>query len=254
MNLSTDIKPKPPAGEATAPRKFMFDKSFDQMGQARPQERPSVTLRPEQLDQIKKECFDSGFAAGQKANGEEQALRQASTLTRVEEQLTRVVQNMQLLHTQHDKQLRSIILAVIRKVLPSFMAKQGLDEIQTMIADIMGEMGHEPRLVVRVNEAQFDAISTKVNDIATQKAYPGKVVVLADAEIASGDCRIEWADGGIERKASETVKTVETIVAPEGVPPESEAAAAPAPTAEAKVEAEAKPVEQTPPAQEIQKE
>ena len=43
-------------------------------------------------------------------------------------------------------------------------------------------------------------------------------------------------------------------MAPEGVPPESEAAAAPAPTAEAKVEADAKPVEQTPPAQEIQKE
>ena len=246
MNLSTDTQAKPP-GDPGSPRKFMFDKSFDQIVNPRPQERPAITLRPEQLEQIKKDAYETGYTAGRKATGEEDTLRQTSILTRIAAELTDLVQNMQLLHVQHEKQLRSVIYTVARKVLPSFVAKNGLNEIQAMITDVMNEMGREPRLVVRVNEAQFDTISTKVNDIATQKAYAGKVVVLADAEIQSGDCRIEWADGGIERKAAEMVKTIETMVAPEGAPAEAETSAAPIPatTAEA-TEASAAPAPEAP--------
>jgi flagellar assembly protein FliH len=75
-------------------------------------------------------------------------------------------------------------------------------------------MVHEPRLVVRVNEAQFDVLNDKISALAGQKAYAGKVVVLADAEIAAGDCRIEWADGGMERNTATMMQKIEKAVAP----------------------------------------
>jgi flagellar assembly protein FliH len=75
-------------------------------------------------------------------------------------------------------------------------------------------MAREPRLVVRVNEAQFDTVNERVQAIATDRAYAGKVIVLADAEVVPGDCRVEWADGGIERNTEATWRAVEQTIIP----------------------------------------
>jgi len=34
------------------------------------------------------------------------------------------------------------------------------------------------------------------------KSFEGRLVVLAEPDIAVGDCRIEWADGGINRDSA----------------------------------------------------
>jgi flagellar assembly protein FliH len=75
-------------------------------------------------------------------------------------------------------------------------------------------MAREPRLVVRVHEDQFDAVNERVQEIATQRAYAGKVIVLADPDTVPGDCRVEWADGGIERNTAAVWSAVEQTVHP----------------------------------------
>ena len=40
-----------------------------------------------------------------------------------------------------------------------------------------------------------------------------RLVVLAEPEIAPGDCRIEWADGGIRRESAATEQAIEEAVA-----------------------------------------
>jgi flagellar assembly protein FliH len=57
-------------------------------------------------------------------------------------------------------------------------------------------------------------LNEKIQNISTQRAFPGKIVILADAEVTSGDCRIEWADGGIERNTSATTKSIEQTLLP----------------------------------------
>ena len=41
-----------------------------------------------------------------------------------------------------------------------------------------------------------------------------RIVVLADGGIAPGDCRVEWADGGMERNTAATLVDIEKVVAP----------------------------------------
>lgn len=206
----------PPATEATPMRKFMFDQSFDQIAanlRAQDANKP-VTLKPNQIEQIKREAYDSGFAAGKQAAQEEGLARQTTMLGQIEEQLTRLFHHVD--HAQHEQEgeLRRVIIAIARKFLPGYLAKHGMDEIQAMLDNVIGEMRHEPRLVVRVQENELEALTAKINEIAAQKAYSGKVVVLADADIGEGDCRIEWADGGAERKTANLWKTIEDILTP----------------------------------------
>jgi len=182
---------------------------------ARAPERKPVTLKPEQMDALKKEFYDAGFAEGQKTSGDSQAKKTADLLAHIDQRMAALAETMQSLQQEQDQQTRRIALAVARKILPDFTAKNGLQEIEAMLTAAVAEMMHEPRLVVRVNESQFDSVNGKVQDITAQKAYAGKVVVLADAEIAIGDCRVEWADGGMERNAEAAWKDVEKVVAPE---------------------------------------
>ena len=57
--------------------------------------------------------------------------------------------------------------------------------------------------MVRVNDALYaDRAASSSTTIARARGFEGRLVVLAEPDIAAGDCRIEWADGGIERDSA----------------------------------------------------
>jgi flagellar assembly protein FliH len=62
-----------------------------------------------------------------------------------------------------------------------------------------------PHLVVRVNDSLYEIARERIERLARQNGFEGRLVILAEPEIESGDCKIEWADGGVvlERAAIE---------------------------------------------------
>lgn len=209
-----EAKRNEPAPDAPM-RKFMFDRSFDDIALAqRPAEQKPVLMKPEQIDALKKEARDRGFAEGKEAGKEEQATQLAAIMTTVGKNIDTLMQNIDALRHEQEAHTRQLVMAIAKKILPDFAARQGLQEIEALLGDAVRDMGREPRLVVRVNEAHLDAVKAQVEKITAQRAYTGTVVVLSDAEVAAGDCRIEWADGGIERNTQATWDAVEQTVLP----------------------------------------
>lgn len=203
------------SSETATLRKFMFERSFDGQAGTRVPERKPVTLKPDQYDALKKESYESGFAAGRAAGVDEQTTKLMALLDQVGGKIDQMLNTLQSLQKQSDEGMRQMALAIARKFLPDFIARNGTQEIEAMLADVMTEMVHEPRLVIRINESQFDFLNEKIDTLSTQKAYAGKIVVLADAEVAAGDCRIEWADGGMERNTEGTWSKIENVIAPQ---------------------------------------
>jgi flagellar assembly protein FliH len=60
--------------------------------------------------------------------------------------------------------------------------------------------------VVRINDRLYDAARDQIERMARQNGFAGQLVILAEPDIETGDCRIEWADGGVtlERASIET--------------------------------------------------
>jgi len=52
---------------------------------------------------------------------------------------------------------------------------------------------------------EAEAARERIERLAKQSGFEGRLVILAEPEIDTGDCRIEWADGGVvlERAAIE---------------------------------------------------
>ena len=68
-------------------------------------------------------------------------------------------------------------------------------------------------MVVRVNDALQATAREKLDEIARGRGLDSRLVVLAKPDIAPGDCRIEWADGGIHRDSAATAAAIDEAVA-----------------------------------------
>lgn len=187
------------AGEQA--KKYLFDLTFDSPESRATSERdkPKPTFTEEQLEAAKKEAYAEGAAAGKKAALEDQQQHMNALLTQINKHLAVVIQQSLDEWQRQLAQMQQIALVIARKIMPRYVERNGLDEIEAIITKVVTEMSREPRLVFRVCEAQFDDAKARINAIAEQAAYAGKLVILGDPELGQSECRIEWADGGIER-------------------------------------------------------
>ena len=98
-----------------------------------------------------------------------------------------------------------VALAVARKLCAELIAAQPLVEMTALVSDCFRQLVATPHIVIRINDATYDEAHERIERLARQNGYEGRLVIMAEPDIAHGDCRIEWADGGVvlERAAIE---------------------------------------------------
>jgi flagellar assembly protein FliH len=208
-------------------RKFLFDTSFDsdlvrrrEEALATPPPPPPPPLEPEpppaeptfsqaELLQAHEDGYADGFANG-KAQAEAAVnTRLAAILEQLGGQLEQLLSDVLAMADHRRDETIRIGLTIAQKLLPDFARREGLAEIEAMIATCVAELFDEPRLVIRVNDADLDAVAAQIGDLTTARGFDGKVVLLAEKTVAPGDCRIEWADGGAERDSARLWQDIE---------------------------------------------
>lgn len=200
--MSTDLSSPLDQPSPHAPvRKFLFERSFEgDLGlDFNEGVRPKPTFTEEQIEAARKEAFEQGRLEGEKAMKDSQMKDQNDLLSRLDEKLAALQKNAATQWSGQLSNLMDVALLIARKIVPVYAEKYGLGEIESIVSRVIAEMGREPRLVVRVAESRFDEINAKINEIVEQRAFEGKVVVLGEPSFGLSDCRVEWADGGIER-------------------------------------------------------
>jgi flagellar assembly protein FliH len=69
-----------------------------------------------------------------------------------------------------------------------------------------------PHVVVRVNDAQHASVGKPIEEMVRARGLASHLVVLAEPDIQTGDCRIEWADGGVNRDRGATEAAIDEAV------------------------------------------
>jgi flagellar assembly protein FliH len=94
---------------------------------------------------------------------------------------------------------------VARKLCGELIAGEPLGEITRLVSDCFSHLVATPHLVVRINDRLYETARERIERLAKQSGFEGRLVILAEPEIDTGDCKIEWADGGVvlERAAVE---------------------------------------------------
>lgn len=102
-----------------------------------------------------------------------------------------------------------LALAIVRKLHPALVERQGLAEIESVLGQCLESLKQEPRLVAYVHSARLDALQERLAQLSAASGFEGRVVLIGDDAMGESDCRVEWADGGVEREAGRTWRAIE---------------------------------------------
>jgi len=221
----------------TSPVKYTFDQAFDGGAKSR------YDLEIERLVSEADQARIDGLAAGIE-EGRAQALGEIEAAT--QEAVTELTRAAQALFDQH-QQLESSLkqemvhlsYAIASKLSTALIRSKPTAEVQALIEDCLATAAPEPRLVVRVSESICDTIAEQLDAMKNATNFAGDIVLIGEPQMAALDCRVEWPDGGSERKHNVVKHEIEDAVqrfvisdteqnsaAATAQPPEAESAAA----------------------------
>jgi flagellar assembly protein FliH len=187
-----------------APAKFLFDMDFSAPDRMR--ERPATPAEiAQKVAAAEARAYRDGYDAAQREAKAESDRRSAAALEEIGVNIRGIAQRFSGIETRMETEAVDVAVAVARKLCSTLIAAEPLSEIIGLVKDCFSHLVATPHLVVRINESLYDAAHERIERLAKQSGFEGRLVILAEPEIPTGDCKIEWADGGVvlEREAIE---------------------------------------------------
>ena len=208
-----------------APARFLFDLDF-----TRPEAPPAPVEPPRpqiDLDQhlaemvaledrVRAEAYEEGrqdgFVAGRadvEARAAERLADEAAALASAARTLLGALDADRL---AIERRAVDLALTVARRLATTLVDREPLAEIRALLADCLGPLRKAPHLVVRLAAEDADGLKPHVDRIARETGFDGRIVILGEDDVVRGDCRIEWADGGILRDTARLEAEIDSAI------------------------------------------
>jgi len=199
---------------SAAKRKFLFDTDFAGAADGKPA-KSEIALAEHALKIAAAEAagHGRGYAEAQSDAQIETGRRIADALEHIAAALVMANDALAKIETRLECEAVEVAVAVARKLAPALIAREPFAEISSLASECFRQLVATPHIVVRVNDALYAAAKEKLDDIVRARSFEGRLVVLAEPDIALGDCRLEWADGGINRDSAAAEAAIDEAVA-----------------------------------------
>jgi flagellar assembly protein FliH len=170
--------------------KFIFETDFRQEAHGRRVSDVDVAAAREQ-------GFQDGFAKGREAARTEAnaALTHMAGVIAQQAEGLLAGQDGRLERIETEAAALAVLLA--RRLAGAALEAKPQALIEEAARECIVHARSAPHLAVRVNEAFVDEAEKLFGRLTRDSGYAGKVIILGEPEIAPGDARFEWADGGV---------------------------------------------------------
>src|SRR5580704_495976 len=193
------------------PAKFLFDHDFAPKAEVK----PTVPLAQHEanLADANAAGYRRGYAIAKAEILAEAAQRSAAALERVAARLEDVMRGLSGVEARLETEAVDVAVAVAKKLAAALIEREPLAEISALAMDCFRHLVTAPHVVVRVSDAQHASVGKPIEEMVRSRGLAGHLIVLAEPDIRTGDCRIEWADGGVNRDRSATESAIDDAVA-----------------------------------------
>lgn len=185
--------------------KFMFETDFRSEARGR-------RVTDLDVDTARQEGFSAGYAEGQQAARAEANAALTHMAGLISQQAER------LLASQHDRadlieaSAATLAATMARRLAGAALADKPQALIEQAARECIVHARSAPHLAVRVNEAYIDSAEQLFGRLTRESGYAGKVIILGEPEIAPGDARFEWADGGVVIDRAALDKQIDSVI------------------------------------------
>ena len=113
----------------------------------------------------------------------------------------------------YDKTLTNMILnlstTIIKKVLPHYTRKHGVDEMEHAIRYIMSTLIDQQDISVYLSPGSMEDIHERIADIKT--CFSNKISFNNDTTLKEWECRVEWKGGGARWSQPDILNSIEEL-------------------------------------------
>ncbi|MBV8792015.1 MAG: flagellar assembly protein FliH [Pseudolabrys sp.] len=192
----------------SAAKKYLFDEDFATG------EKPTITMveHERRRADAESQAYRKGFAAAQAQAHAEADQKIATALAIIGDTLERLSRGLHGVEARLETEAVQVAVAVARKLAPELVASQPFAEIEALASDCFRQLVSTPHISIRINDTIYDSAKAKLEDIAKSRGFEGRLAIIADSTVAPGDCRIEWADGGVIRDRAATDASIAEVV------------------------------------------
>jgi len=195
----------------SATQKYLFDTAFDTSAGLDTRAAPRRFSEAE-VEAARQEAFAKGRETGR---AEAEATREA-LVARSTAQLIEKLQRFQTFNADLDgRMVRWALQAaqlMVKSLFPELARQHSQSEIEALVVEALQDNEQEPRVVLRLPGETIEPMQPMVADLCKQAGFTGRLLLIEDDSIPAGDCRVEWADGGVERGAQRIWKDIEQRV------------------------------------------
>jgi len=195
-----------------APAKFMFDTDFAAPNKARERAATEAEIA-QKVAAAEARAYRDGFDAGQREAKAESDRRAALALEEIKIAMQGIAARLGNVEGRMETEAVDVAIAVARKLCGELVAAEPLGEIIGLVKDCFSHLVSTPHLVVRINDQLYEGAHERIERLAKQSGFEGRLVILAEPEVATGDCRIEWADGGVVLERTAIGAKIDELVA-----------------------------------------
>jgi flagellar assembly protein FliH len=193
--------------KATA--KYLFDEDFAAG------EKPTISLLEHERRRADAEsqAYRQGFTAGQEQAHQEATQRMADALSTIADGLDRLDGALTAIETRLETEAVEVAVAVAAKLSPALIAREPFAEIAALATECFHHLVSTPLVTVRIAAEIHETAKMQIEEIARTRGFDGRLAIISDESLAPGDCRVEWADGGIIRDHTATTSAIDETVA-----------------------------------------
>ncbi|HUG62252.1 MAG TPA: FliH/SctL family protein [Methylomirabilota bacterium] len=186
----------------TAPARFLFDTDFaaplSGAASAEPSQ-PTITVAEHEakLAAAEKAARAKGFEDGRNAAESKAAGRLADEAGRLAAAAQSMLAILDVERARIEADALRVAEAVARKLAGGLIEALPREAVLAVFTQALQPLRSAPHVVVRLAAEDAGPIGEAIGAIARERGFAGRLVVLGEPDIGRGDCRIEWADGGI---------------------------------------------------------
>lgn len=157
------------------------------------------------LAEAEREAFGRGVAAGQREAAAETERRVAEAMAGIAAAAGALFSDLDARAAALEEAALAFFAALARGLAGRAVETEPLAAIEEAAREAFRHLRGVPHLAVRVHQSLVEPVDARLGAMAREHGYEGRIIVLGADDLALGDARLDWADGGIalDRDAAE---------------------------------------------------
>ena len=199
---------------ARASRPFLFDTDFGRPRGPSPADAEAAARAEAERAAAEAAAYAGGLQAGRAEAAAQGQARLADALTRVGLAAAALLNQSDARDAEREAQALAFAEALAQRLAGEALAARHLAGVEEAARAALRHLRGVPHLVLRVSEDIVDEAETLMKRLSREHGFEGRLVVLGEPDMAPGDARLEWADGGVVRERARITAAVEAALSP----------------------------------------